>query len=316
MGLLSWLFGRKADPFAPAARDGPSAPMRRPGQLTRAERGTPELCRRLGLTEGQLRAVPIRYNSFSIPKRSGKPRRIDAPDAELKRIQKLILHRVLRKLKSHAAAVGFERGHSIATNAKFHAGSAVVVRMDIRDFFNSTPASRIRDYFRLIGWDKAAADLLTELCTHRNTLPQGAPTSPRLSNLVNRKLDAMLQKIADELDARYTRYADDLTFSFDNEDQRQVHRLVNFAKDYVEHCGYQLHMKRKLHIRRRNSRQIVTGLVVNQHVALPRETRRWLRAVEHHAATGKPMTLSPAQLKGWRALVHMVRIHGRDGEAV
>jgi retron-type reverse transcriptase len=268
--------------------------------------GVDELARRLDVPEKDLRAVQPRYREFALRKRSGGERRIAEPDRELKRIQRRILYRLLTRLKAHPNVTGFEKGHSIVTNALPHAGQAVVVRMDLKDFFGSTKADRIDQYFRRIGWNNQAAGLLTELCTHKGGLPQGAPTSPRLSNLVNYRLDAQLAGLADKLGATYTRYADDLTFSLPEDNRTAIHTIIRFTKAVAREHGYELHQRRKLHIRRRHDRQTVTGLVVNDRVNLPRATRRLLRAVEHRLAARGSCTLERDQLAGWRAFQSMV----------
>jgi RNA-directed DNA polymerase len=288
--------------------------------------GVENLARRLRLSVAELRAVRPSYRAFSLPKRSGGTRQILAPEARLKAVQRRILRRLLARLRCHPAATGFERGQSIVTNARAHVGQAVVVQMDIRDFFASTRSARVRQFFRRIGWNRPAANLLVRLCTHEGGLPQGAPTSPRLSNLVNVRLDARLTGLAAlrrfrglgpsapagcyELRATYTRYADDLTFSFPSDDPKAVRYLIHWTKAIVASEGYVLHRRKKLYIRRRHDRQQVTGLVVNEHVNLPRTVRRWLRAVEHHVADGRPATLTAAQLAGWRALRRMVAQNG------
>jgi hypothetical protein len=109
-------------------------------------------------------------------------------------------------------------------------------------------------------------------------------------------------------DIFYTRYADDLTFSFARDDHGAVEAVIWLTKRILSDFGYRLHHKRKLTIRRRHQRQAITGLVVNDSVALARSTRRWLRAVRHHLATGREASLTPAQLAGWEALEHMVRL--------
>ena len=124
-------------------------------------------------------------------------------------------------------------------------------------------------------------------------------------------LDARLAAYARSRGGTYTRYADDLTFSFDDEQDVSVHDLVGTVSRIALDDGYVVHRCKKLHVMRRHDRQVVTGLVVNDHVALPRSTRRWLRAVEHHVETGAVASLTPEQLDGWRALQHMVRIQGR-----
>jgi retron-type reverse transcriptase len=178
--------------------------------------------------------------------------------------------------------------------------------MDIVDFFGSTSAGRIRRLFRVLGWDPETAALLTRLTTDGDALPQGAPTSPRLANLVNVRLDARLARLGQTLGVAYTRYADDLTFSFARTDHAATADLLAATKKIVRQEGYQLHLERKLQIRRRHHRQTVTGLVVNERVALPRSRRRWLRAVEHHVYSGRPASLSRDQLTGWQAFESMI----------
>lgn len=250
--------------------------------------------------------MPVAYHTFQIPRRGGGHRQIEAPSPELKAIQRRILHRLLKRLRAHPAVTGFERHHSIVTNAVVHEGQAVVLRMDLRSFFPSTPAQRITTYLRRIGWDADAASIITRLCTYEGRLPQGAPTSPRLSNLVNYPLDTRLYALARRYRATYTRYADDLTFSFAQDEDRRVGDLIWRASAIVGFYGYKLHRRRKLNVRRAHQQQRVTGLVVNQKTNLPRSTRRWLRAVEHHIKTGRPATLNPAQLAGWKSLASMV----------
>lgn len=292
LGFLKKLFGGGAG-AAPA------------GNLT-----VEELARRLGVPEQQLRDTPIKYHTFMIPKRSGGTRTIAAPDAPLKAMQRLILRKLLARLKSHPSATGFEKGYSIVSNALPHVGQDVVIRLDLKDFFNSTLATRIEKYFRSIGWNNEAAALLTNLCTDDGSLPQGAPTSPRLSNLVNFKLDARLSALAQSLGLAYSRYADDITFSGparrDNKTGR-ANSIIHFVKQILHEEGrYVLHTDRKLRIARRHDRQLVTGLVVNEKVNLKRDVRRRLRAVEHHLRTGKPATMTQRQLDGWKSLQSMI----------
>lgn len=269
----------------------------------------PELLRRLGMSEAELRSIPISYTEFQIPKRTGGTRVLHAPNPQLKKLQRRILRRLLARLPAHPNATGFERGHSIVTNALPHVGRAVVIKLDLKEFFPSTTADRVKRYFLTIGWDDATADMLTGWCTHEKRLPQGAPTSPRLSNLLNQKLDARMAGIAQYFHASYTRYADDLTFSAEINDPAEPHRLnvlIHKVQSAVEDEGYSLHTARKLQIARKPDRQVVTGLVVNQKVNLPRSKRRWLRAVEHRLRTGREASITPEQLKGWQSLVAMI----------
>jgi retron-type reverse transcriptase len=274
-------------------------------------RGLDELARRLGVDETELRALVPRYRQFKLKKRSGGQRVIDEPEEQLKRVQRLILRRLFGRLRSHATAHGFERGRSIVTAARPHTRRAVVLRLDVQDFFASTKQERVSAYFRRIGWGTEAATLLTKLCTHRGGLPQGAPTSPRLSNLLNFRLDARLTALASAHGAVYTRYADDMTFSFDSDEHESLVTVIQTTKKALRDEGYRLHTERKLRVLRPHMRQIVAGLVVNERVALPRATRRRLRAIEHRASLSLETTLTPAQLQGWRALRHMVEAQSK-----
>ena len=288
--------------------------------------GLEELARRLGVSERDLQSTGISYSVFHVSKRTGGTRTISAPAAELKAMQRRILHRLLRRLKAHPCATGFERGHSIVSNALPHARQQIIIKLDIRDFFNSIPALRIENFFRAIGWNAEAAALLTQLCTHDGSLPQGAPTSPRLSNLVNYRLDSRLFALAQFRGLAYSRYADDLTFSGSDTNATSAPRInpktleslerpagrindvIHAAKMILADEGYALHTEKKLRIARRHDRQIVTGLVVNEKVQLPRRTRRRLRAAEHRLRTTGAATLSQQQLRGWRALQNMISV--------
>ena len=284
------------------------------------------LAKLVGVPSNELRALKPAYQQFQIPKRSGGVRTILAPEKRLKEIQRRIMRRVLGRLGTHPSAMGFEHGESIVSNARPHVGWDVVIKLDIQDFFTSTTAVRVRDYFVAIGWQRDAAELLMRLVTHNGSLPQGAPTSPRLSNLLNIRLDSRLEGLARSREMNYTRYADDITLSGKAEAvvkpprtnpktiddvpnpaaPTRVNDVIHAAKRIIKDEGYQIHVHKKLRIARRGDRQVVTGLVVNDKVNLPRAKRRWLRAVEHHLATGRKASLTKQQLDGWHALMHMI----------
>ncbi|MEM7233686.1 MAG: reverse transcriptase family protein [Planctomycetota bacterium] len=268
--------------------------------------GVAELARRLQVEEVDLRKLEPYYRKERIPKRRGGERELHVPDRETKELQRRILHLLLAKLRTHDSCCGFEPGRSIVHNALPHVGRAVVVRMDIVDFFPATSSERVEAYFRRVGWNREAARLLTRLCTWQGGLPQGAPTSPRLANLVNYRLDVALARLAARGRGSYTRYADDLTFSFPVDRPKRVRGLIQRTRGSLRTLGYELHEREKLHIRRSHQRQVVTGLVVNEKVQLTRERRRWLRAIKHRLATGRDVTLSDSSLQGWLALDSMI----------
>lgn len=268
--------------------------------------GLDELARRLGVPVEQLTKLRVGYSERHIPKKRGGTRRLFVPSPELKHTQRLILRRLLARLRTHAAVTGFERGTSVVHNAQAHVRMSVVLRMDLLDFFSCTKQDRIRQYFLRIGWKPDAADLLVRLTTHEGGLPQGAPTSPRLSNLVNYTMDCQIEKHVARWNGVYTRYADDITISFPQDHPRHVRGIIQEIRRIVRAHGYEIHLRSKLRILRRHQQQRVCGLVVNEKVQLPRAKRRWLRAVEHRLRTTGECSLTPEQLAGWRAYQAMI----------
>ncbi len=265
-----------------------------------------ELARRLRTSEPELLSVQPAYREFYVKKRSGGVRQLQEPAKEVKEMQRRILHRLLKRLSAHDAAHGYEAGRSIVTNAQPHTNKDLVVKADLKDFFTRTSAKRIRNYFIFAGWSDEAADLLTKLTTWKNGLPQGAPTSPRLANLVNYHMDARLQALTAAYGGSYTRYADDLTFSFKHPRDVKQEGFLNLVSRIVRENGYEMHGKEKLRVMSYKTCQAVTGLVVNQKVDLPRRVRKWLRAVEHHKSVGREATLSDGQMNGWKAFRQMI----------
>ena len=307
--------------------------------LTRAfgknrERTPADLARLLDLPEAELRAwldpAPAwtrgyDYARFSIPKRRGGIRMIEAPGEKLKTLQRRVLRRLLNPLPIHPAATGFAPGRSIVDNARPHVGRGVVINLDLADFFPSITAERIAQSFRGLGWGAEAAGIVSRLCTNEGHLPQGAPTSPALSNLVCRKLDARLAALAQKHGGHYTRYADDFTFSFPglgvNKRLRPRPRhkpllqrppkppsraLLTAIRRIVEDEGFRIQMKKKVRLQRPHQRQTATGLVVNRVVNLPRATRRLIRAMQHREQLGRLDAEGQQRLRGLEALMKMV----------
>ena len=279
-----------------------------------------ELFKRLDLAPGFQSTEKPAYRQVSIPKRNGRKRRLQIPDAPTHAVQRKILRLLLQRIPVHEAATGFEKGKSIVDHAQPHTESEVVICLDLVDFFPSTHSRRVEAFFQRIGWNPETARWLTTWVCFNGGLPQGAPTSPKLSNLVNYLMDRQLQQSAERQGFRYTRYADDLTFSFSKHSNSAppnaelTKQLIRRAENIVHSFGYRIH-HRKTRIRRKHQQQKVTGLVVNSQVGLPRKTKRWLRSVAHHHRTGKEATLSEAQLAGWVAFQNMIESPTRDSVA-
>jgi RNA-directed DNA polymerase len=246
-------------------------------------------------------ATRVHYVRFSVPKKSGGTRELAAPHRTLARCQEWILANILAKVAVHNAAHGFVAGRSTVTNAAAHVGQRVVVNLDLREFFPTITFPRVRGIFQQLGYSPAAATILALLSTEspRRTvvyagqkffaatgpraLPQGASTSPALSNLVARRLDSRLSGISGKLGWTYTRYADDITFSSSAEDaDAKVGYLLARVRHIAQDEGFAINEK-KTRIQRRKTAQSVTGLVVNDRVAVPRQIVRRLRSILHRA---------------------------------
>ncbi|MGJ7558747.1 reverse transcriptase domain-containing protein [Variovorax sp. RB2P76] len=248
------------------------------------------------------------YQRFTIPKKSGGERHISAPMPRMKRAQYWVLDNILSKMPVHDAVHGFLPGRSILTNAAPHMGQDVVINLDLKDFFPSIGMRRVRGVFRQLGYSSQVASLLALVCTEAPTdevqldgtryfvargervLPQGAPTSPMLTNLLCRRLDARLAASAAKLGFNYTRYADDLTFSADPAHSRDTGKLLWRVKQIVASEGLTVHPD-KQQVMRRHRQQHVTGIVVNDKLSTDRDTLRRFRAVLHQAERHGPQGL-------------------------
>lgn len=241
------------------------------------------------------------YRRFSIPKRGGGRRWIESPRIFLKVTQRFVLYHILTGQPVHdtvhsfvpASAVG-QRRNSI-TNARRHLAQPYLAKIDIKDFFGSLRYRLVEQAFRdtaLLNAD--ASRLLARLCTRRSSLPQGAPTSPMISNLMLRRFDENMARLSAELTVVYTRYADDITIS--GEVRADVELAAYFARKGLTGAPLNLPVnERKSRILTSGQQQRVTGVVVNERGLPPRKMRRRVRAMFHQAS------LDPARLHKERA---------------
>ncbi len=239
------------------------------------------------------------YTRFTIPKRSGGNREISAPKTELKKAQVWIKDEILTKLSVHSAAYGFVIGKSTIDNAQNHVGKAAVIKFDLKDFFPSISFARVKGIFQSFGYSSAISTLFSLLCTEpprkevmfngkiyhvamaERQLPQGACTSPAITNLICRRLDEKLSKLAHDKGFTYTRYADDLTFSGGEEVLGNIGSLMNTVRSIVEFEGFNVN-EEKTRVLRSTRRQRVTGIVVNEFPNLTRKELREFRALLHN----------------------------------
>jgi hypothetical protein len=262
------------------------------------------------------------YVSFAIPKRSGGERIIMAPKRELKALLRRLNGLLVNKLPLSDQAHGFRPGRSIATNARPHVGRAVVVRLDLQDFFPSLHMGRVRGLLVALGYSYPVATCLAVLMTESERQPvqvgsetflvpvgpryavQGAPTSPGLANAIALTLDHRLRGLARKHGFAYTRYADDLSFS--GNDIATAQRLVKWAESIVRSEGFRLN-RAKTCVMTQAGAQRVAGVTVNQELGWSRRQRRELRAALHQATQGPPADPETLlRLRGKLAFVHML----------
>jgi len=243
----------------------------------------------------------IYWRQFQLPKRSGGFRVIQTPRVFLKTFQLFILQNILAKRASSTSTYGFTKGRGCFQNASAHLKKKYVVNLDIRDFFPSVTYSRVSEIFKQFGFPLEGVETLTSLCTLNGVLPQGAPTSPKLADLAFAVADAELDQVASAHGAIYTRYADDLTFSFDNVPSSN---LVNEVVRVVDRFGFRLNHD-KTRIAGPGQARRVTGFVINEKVQPSRVTRRQLRAMFHNMKNDPPASMKDLNVaQGWASYVN------------
>jgi RNA-directed DNA polymerase len=293
-------------------------------------RDSRELAEWLGLTDGELdwfadprswerrRSADPRLRHYGYrwrATRSGE-RLLERPRPRLRALQRRVLHELLALVPTHPAAHGFVPGRSVHSFAAPHAGRSVVVRVDLRSFFSSVGAGRVWSVLLLAGYPEQVAHLLTALGTNavppgvlrghgrpeqrrqlsRPHLPQGAPTSPALANLVSGRLDRRLAGLAAARGFRYTRYADDLAFSTDG---GGADALLGAVGRIVVEEGFEVHPD-KVSVQRSGQRQRLAGLVVNERPRVARAEVDRLRAVLHDAAVHGPAAANREGVEDFR----------------
>lgn len=269
-------------------------------------------------------ATPSRMQHYHyrwLPKRSGGLRLIEIPKQRLRAMQHKILREILDLVPAHPAAHGFRHGRSCVTHAALHTGKRVVIRMDLKDFFPSIPASRIDAIFVKLGYSPTVAGTLARLCVNRTPpaaftgvdvpwaerhalrsphLPQGSPCSPALANACAFRLDIRLHALAQTMGAAYSRYADDLVFSGDGELERaSEHFHLRVAAIALEE-GFRVNT-RKTRMMRAGVRQQVTGVVINRHPNIARDEFDRLKAILTNCVRHGPASQNRDQRDNFRA---------------
>ena len=227
-----------------------------------------------------LKGTSDHYTHFKLGKRCGGYRIISAPDATLLNIQKIIYKRILLSVNIHPASTGFRQNISVTHNAKAHLGNKQILKIDIADFFGSIKKYRIIKAFEKIGYPPNISQVLAELCTLEGKLPQGAATSPTLSNIIAYDMDVKLISVAQKNNLAYTRYADDLTFSGEDISFEPVFSEIN---NIVREEKFVIQRK-KTRFLTEKKRKIVTGISVSsgEKLMIPKAKKREIRKNVHY----------------------------------
>jgi retron-type reverse transcriptase len=257
-----------------------------------------------GITSKTDRPRLQHYHYRVLAKASGGIRLIEIPKPRLKDVQRQILFHILNRIDPHPSAHGFLRDRSVKTFVAPHIGRRIILRLDLQDFFPSFSGARIAAFFRVAGYPDSVADLLAGLCTtvaprklwsksassfsyeqRREAsdlystphLPQGAPTSPALANVCAYRVDCRLAGLAKSAGAEYTRYADDLAFSGNEEFERHAERFSLHVAAILLEEGFRVN-HRKTRIMRQGVRQHLAGVVANQRINVMRPEFERLKA--------------------------------------
>ncbi len=230
------------------------------------------------------------YTSFTIPKKNGEERQIDCPNEELREIQKKLEIQLLQYCNEIAKQKGlnekishaFIKGKSIVTNAAVHRNKRYVLNVDLKDFFQSIHFGRVMGYFQnnrdfMLNYEVAVT--IAQIVCYEGCLPQGAPTSPIISNLIGNIVDMSVMKLVKKYRLSYTRYADDMTFSTNDRhflDKKE--EFINELRGVIEKNGFRLN-ESKTRLTYKDSRQEVTGIIVNRIINTKREFIKTTRAM-------------------------------------
>lgn len=263
-----------------------------------------------------------KYHTYFKKKKSGKFRQIDAPVLSLKIVQRWILENMLYKIKCSPYCYGFapaERKDSKGDNgqesqkkdksspqaeaAERHRYNLFLLKMDIKDFYPSILRPKVFYLFRDIGYNKDISNLLTNICTWKGRLPQGAPTSAYLANLICRRMDRRIAGYCNKRNIVYTRYADDLIFSSD--DREMLLKAHYAVRSIVESEGFKLNDE-KTSFAGTGKRKEVLGIIINdKRVKASKEMKRMVRSMIHqNIATGEYKDSS--RIRGYIAYISSI----------
>jgi len=246
------------------------------------------------------------YKTYEIPKKSGGKRIICQPSKKLKGLQSWILINILNKIQVSPSCKGFRIGSSTLDNALPHIGANTILNIDLKDFFPTITAKQVYNVFKAIGYNKLIATVFTKICTFKERLPQGSPCSPMLANLTAWNLDLRIQGFVGKRGIKYTRYADDLSFSGLN--PINVVKIIPMIKIISDDENFVINHK-KTRIASSARAKKVTGLVVNEDsVGIGKQKYKELRAKIHHLTLPTEQTNEKLlyHVSGWLSYLNSV----------
>lgn len=217
-------------------------------------------------------SINFQYKTINIPKKRGGCRKINIPSENLKFIQRWILDNILYRVECNENITGFIPNKSIVDNAKVHVSKECIIGVDIKDFFPTIHFGRVRGLFKGLGYSNHVSTVLANICTFKGRLPQGAPTSPYISNIICKGLDYRIQKLCDRSNSVYTRYADDITIS----GKRGIETIIPIINTIIKDEGFNANKKKERVLYKYHS-QRVTGIVVNEKLSPPKHIIKYIR---------------------------------------
>lgn len=261
----------------------------------------------LGLKEGivasMIHSSESFYREFKIPKKRGGYRDIVTPYQSLLEAQQWITEHILSKFKVHDAAHAYVKKRNVAMNAMKHIGCDEMFKIDLKDFFPSIKIPRVRELFNRVGYTKAVAGYLAKLCCLNDSIPQGAATSPMISNIILNSLDRRLYILSKNIGVKYSRYADDLVFSGEHIPHEFASSVVKNIEDY----GFNVNIVKSRHYKSQQ-RKMITGIVVgDDNIRLPKVKRREIKKEVHYLKKFGVLD----QVKRYNDIYYVDRVMGR-----
>ena len=255
---------------------------------------------------------PSRYHEFKIPKRDGSYRNISAPVFSLKTVQRWVLNNILYKIKTSPYSYGFskgEKGSPLVRCAEKHRNNLYILKIDIKSFYPSIKREKVYNEFTNIGYNSIVANLLTNLCVYKESLPQGAVTSAYLANIICRNMDFRIAGFCNRRDIVFTRYADDMIFSSDNRDV--LKSIYGTIRKILVSEGFTLNEDKTSFLSPRCRKRIL-GITVNDgSIKAPKEIKRIIRSLIYNSFLSRDYSAN-SRIRGYISYINSIEPNYND----